>query len=318
MKHSVHILSATAALVLAAVPSRAAIERTVEKTFTVQPGGALHVATMGGSIRVQSAAVSAVTVVAREEIRAGSDAEADEVLKKLTLTIEQTGNDVSAVAEYERSSVGFHWNGPPVAVSFVVTVPVAYNADLKTSGGNISVSDLGGTVHARTSGGNLSLGKISGDVDCATSGGEASLEEGLSSVRLASSGGSISVGRAVGPADLRTSGGNLRVDSSEGTLDARTSGGNVRATFKGALKGDCDLDTSGGQVKAVVDSNAAFKLEASTSGGTVEASGLTITLREGGHRRGSLAGDVNGGGPLLRLRSSGGDIIIETRSTAAR
>jgi hypothetical protein len=318
MKHYVHILTAAAALVLAAVPSRAAIERVVEKTFTVQPGGALHVATSGGSIRVQSAAVPTVTVVAREEIRAGSDAEADEVLKKLTLTIEQTGNDVSAVADYEKSLVGFHWNGAPVTVNFVVTVPVAYNADLKTSGGNISVSDLGGNVHARTSGGNLSLGKISGEVDCATSGGEASLEEGRSSVRLASSGGSISVGRAVGPTELRTSGGNLRIDSAEGTLDARTSGGNIHAAFKGALKGDCNLDTSGGQVRALVDSDAAFKLDASTSGGTVEASGLTITLRGGGHHRGSLAGDVNGGGPLLRLRSSGGDIIVETRSTAAR
>jgi hypothetical protein len=318
MKPSAHVLAAAAALALAAVPSKAAIERVVEKTFTVQPGGTLQVGTSGGSIRIQSAAVSTVTVVAHEEVRADSDAEADSLLQKLTLAIDQTGNDVSANAQYEKSPVGFHWNWPPVRVDFVVTVPMNYNADLKTSGGNITVSNLGGNVHARTSGGNLTLGKISGDVDCGTSGGNVTLEEGRSTVRLASSGGSISVGHAVGPTELRTSGGNLRIDLAEGTLNARTSGGNIRATFKGALKGDCDLDTSGGQVRAVVDANAAFKLDASTSGGSVDARGLTITLDAGHYRRGSLAGEVNGGGPLLHLRSSGGNITIETRSTAER
>jgi hypothetical protein len=237
MKPSAHVLAAAAALALAAVPSKAAIERVVEKTFTVQPGGTLQVGTSGGSIRIQSAAVSTVTVVAHEEVRADSDAEADSLLQKLTLAIDQTGNDVSANAQYEKSPVGFHWNWPPVRVDFVVTVPMNYNADLKTSGGNITVSNLGGNVHARTSGGNLTLGKISGDVDCGTSGGNVTLEEGRSTVRLASSGGSISVGHAVGPTELRTSGGNLRIDLAEGTLNARTSGGNIRATFKGGQGG---------------------------------------------------------------------------------
>ena len=316
MKHTVQILTSVCALALAAIPAKATIDRVVEKSFSVQPGGALTVKTNGGSIRVESADVSTVKVVAHERIRASSDAEADEALKKLTLTIEQSGNDVSAVAEYEKA-FGIHWNWPPVSVDFVVTVPVRYSAELRTSGGNISVSDLDGTLHARTSGGNIKAGKISGDVDGSTSGGEVSLAEGRSAVHLGSSGGSISVGHAVGPAELRTSGGNLRVESAEGTLVARTSGGDIHAVFKGALKGDCDLDTSGGQVRAVVDSNAAFKLDASTSGGSVDAKGLTITL-DGSRHRSSLSGDVNGGGPELRLRSSGGDIVIETRAAPAR
>jgi hypothetical protein len=316
MKHTAQVLAAACALALAAIPAKATIERVVEKSFSVQLGGALTVKTNGGSIRVESADVSAVKVVAREHIRASTDAEADEALKKLTLTIEQSGNDVSAVAEYEKA-FGIHWNWPPVTVEFVVTVPVRYSADLRTSGGNIAVSDLDGILRAHTSGGNIKVGKISGDVDSSTSGGDVSLAEGRSTVHLSSSGGSISVGHAVGPAELRTSGGNLRIDSAEGTLVARTSGGDIRAVFKGALKGDCDLDTSGGRVRAVVDANAAFKLNASTSGGSVDAKGLTITL-DGSRRRNSLEGDVNGGGPQLRLRSSGGDIVIETRTAAAR
>ena len=37
------------------------------------------------------------------------------------------------------------------------------------------------------------------------------------------------------------------------------------------------------------------------------------TIEKGGAGRSRLAGKVNGGGPLLKMRSSGGDIIVETR-----
>ena len=90
-------------------------------------------------------------------------------------------------------------------------------------------------------------------------------------------------------------------------------GGDIRAAFTGPLKGDCSLTTSGGEVKAAVAKDAGFRLDASTSGGDVDASGLTITIEHGGAGKSSLAGAVNGGGPTLKLRSSGGDIRVSTR-----
>jgi len=61
-----------------------------------------------------------------------------------------------------------------------------------------------------------------------------------------------------------------------------------------------------------VDKMAAFRLDASTSGGDVDAAGLTITMEKGNRDRSRLAGTVNGGGPLLKLRSSGGGIVVRT------
>lgn len=300
-----------AAGLLAAWPvsTFARIERVVEKTFSVQPGGQLKVETQGGEIRVQTSTESKVTVVAKQKIRADSEAEADELLKKLELTIEQDGGDVSATAKYERG----HWGRMPVEVDFLVTVPKHYNVSVGTSGGDVRVSDLDGKVHARTSGGNVSLGKITGDVDANTSGGNVSLEEGLGSVKLGTSGGNIRVERAVGSTDLDTSGGDIEIKSVESAVHAETSGGNVSAGIRGPLKGDCVLSTSGGRVRATVDKTAAFDLDASTSGGDVEADGLTIAISKGGAGKSKLAGKVNGGGPLLKLRSSGGDIVVATR-----
>ena len=307
------LLLAAGLLAFAPVSAHAKIERTVEKTFAVQPGGELKVETQGGDIRVQTSPDPAVKVVAKQQIRASSDAEADELLKKLTLTIEQQADGVSASARYEKTS-GFHFGSwPPVQVDFIVTVPVNYHVTLKTSGGDVTVGDLMGRVHARTSGGDVTLGKIAGDIDAGTSGGNVRLTEGSATVKLGTSGGDIRVGRAVGPTDLDTSGGDIDIKSVENTLHASTSGGDVSAGIGGALKGDCRLGTSGGRVRVTVDKGVAFNLDAATSGGDVDATGLTITIEKGGSGRSRLSGKVNGGGPLLKLRSSGGDIIVETR-----
>ncbi|HTZ21705.1 MAG TPA: DUF4097 family beta strand repeat-containing protein [Opitutaceae bacterium] len=292
----------------------AKIERVVEKTFTVQPGGTLKVETSGGGITVESGPGDTVKVMARETIRTDDEAEADTLLKDLTLTIEQQGNDVVAKAKYTSAPLGFHFGiWPPVQVSFVITVPTRYHADLHTSGGGIKVGDLTGNVLARTSGGGIRIGQIDGTLDAHTSGGEIRLDSCTGDTKLDTSGGGISAQRIMGKANLRTSGGSISVKQVENALQAHTSGGGVEAAIVGTVKDDCSLSTSGGSIRVAVDKTAAFRLDASTSGGGVHAAGLTIRLEEGGLGKSRLVGDVNGGGPLLKLRTSGGGIDIKLR-----
>jgi hypothetical protein len=298
---------------LAAVPfaAHARIERNVEKSFTVQAGGKLHIETQGGEIRVAPGADGVVKVTARERIRADSEAEADDLLKKLDLDFEQTGNDVSATSKYDSQPIGFHLGSwPPVQVDFIVTVPASFATDLHTSGGGITIGDLNAPVLARTSGGGIKLGKIGAGVDAHTSGGSVSLDGATGEVKLGTSGGNITVGRVDGPANLATSGGGIKIESVVGELHANTSGGSIRAGISGPLKGDCVLSTSGGSVRVTVEKAAAFQLDASTSGGSVDAGGITITLEKSNRSRSQLVGSVNGGGPLLKLRSSGGSIEV--------
>jgi hypothetical protein len=300
--------------VAATFTARATIERDVEKTFTVTAAGMLRLDTSGGSIKVAPGPEGVVKITAHERIRASSDADADNLLKNLDLNFEQTGNDVHAAAKYEASSFGFHFGSwPPVQVDFIATVPARFASDVHTSGGGITIGDMAGAVNARTSGGGIHLGKLGSTVDARTSGGSISLDEAGGEVKLDTSGGSITVGRVAAPADLSTSGGNIRIDSVEERLRAHTSGGTVKAGIKGPVKGECSLSSSGGSIHVTVDKTAAFDLDASTSGGGVDADGLTITLDHGSHSRSKLEGTVNGGGPLVKLRTSGGSIGIEAR-----
>jgi hypothetical protein len=308
MKFYLPFLVGIGCLFATPVVLNAKIERTVEKNFAVQPGGTLRVETAGGNVSVEPGTSDTVRVVAREKIRADNDAEADALLKDLTLKIEQQGNDVTAIAKLGRRMGS--WFGTPIQVDFIVTVPGRYNVDLKTSGGNITVGDLAGQMQAHTSGGNVKLGNIDGTVDAGTSGGNVSLGSCTGDTRLHTSGGDVRAEKIIGRADLGTSGGDIVVKFVENTLSAHTSGGDVEAAIGGALKGDCSLGTSGGDVKVTVDRAAAFQLDAATSGGRVLADGITITLENGGTGQGHLSGKVNGGGPLLKLRTSGGSIRV--------
>jgi hypothetical protein len=277
-------------LAVAAAPAQARIERVVEKTFVVEPGGTLRVSTGGGKIRVLTSTAAAVKVVAREHIEAASAAEADGILKKLTLTLEQQGSDVAIGSEYEKEQPGFlgwWWpsrsgsSWPPATVDFIVTVPARYSVELNSGGGDVTVGDLEGALHARTGGGSLKIGRISGPIDAATGGGSVTLSEGHSVIRLDTGGGSIS------------------------------------ANLVGPLQGDCSFKTSGGSVDATVSQGVGFHLDAATSGGRIDTEGLILAIPTRDREESRLSCEVNGGGPLLQLRSGGGGISVAA-STAAR
>jgi Putative adhesin len=304
-----------AAGLLAALPlaAHAKIERTVEKTFAVQPGGTLTVNTQGGDIRVLAGGDQEVRIVARQRFpRADTEAEADEVMRDLTFELTQQGNDVSVLTKSDRRLSGFNW-GNRVQIDFTITVPSRYAADLRTSGGDITVGGLTGRLSAQTSGGDIDLARIDGEINAATSGGDIALAEGTAGARLRTSGGDIRVGRIAGKADLETSGGDIEVRSAGASVDASTSGGDVAATFEGGVPADASLSSSGGDIVARIRQASSFRLDASTSGGNVDAAGLTLTIERGGVGKNRLVGSVNGGGPLLKLRTSGGDIRIIAR-----
>lgn len=299
--------------VASAIPLSAKIVRNVEKTFAVQPGGRLLVTTEGGNISVQTAASSEVRVTARQTIRASTDEEADRLLEKLTLTLAQAGDEITAEAKFDRGTYGGWFRGSRgVQVDFIVEVPERFNAELRTSGGNIDVGNLAGRLEARTSGGNINLQRIDGEVEARTSGGNVSLREGTARTRLHTSGGHIRVNRAAGPLEVSTSGGHVTLEAVDRLVSARTSGGNVAVVLTAPPAADTSLSTSGGDVSMRLPAGSAFRLDASTSGGSVNATGLTITLAQGGVGKSRLVGDVNGGGPVVKLRTSGGNIRVRT------
>lgn len=156
-------------------------------------------------------------------------------------------------------------------VEFSLLIPENYNVKLNTSGGSLSIEDLYGELNASTSGGSINVGNIIGDVK------------------------------------LHTSGGSISTDNITGNIDAHTSGGSINVSINKQLTQDAKLTTSGGSITAYLIPNIQLDINASTSGGRVK-SDFQI---DGKVKKMAVRGSINGGGPKLTLKTSGGSIKIK-------
>jgi DUF4097 and DUF4098 domain-containing protein YvlB len=96
------------------------------------------------------------------------------------------------------------------------------------------------------------------------------------------------------------------VDAVSGNLNAHTSGGSIRARLDKQPTGDNELSTSGGSIKVYLFAEIKLDLSASTSGSRVK----TDFDIDGRVDKQSIRGTINGGGPRLRLSTSGGSVRI--------
>ena len=149
----------------------------VQKAFTVSSGGKLALDVNVGSIEVATTTRAEVKVeVSRKALvrdRAGKRDEAKEkdLLDQNEVSFGQDGQTVTVRGRKREGSKFSHRGSVSFQVRYVITVPEKFNADLKTSGGGITVADLAGELKARTTGGGLKFTNIQGAIDGHTSGG---------------------------------------------------------------------------------------------------------------------------------------------------
>jgi len=130
-------------------------------------------------------------------------------------------------------------------------------------------------------------------------------------VDVHTSGGGITIDRARGDVEARTSGGGITVHEVTGTISARTSGGSVKAYISQQPEHACRLQTSGGSVTVYLSGGIGMVVDNHTSGGGIHTE-FPVTLR-GAVKRNTLQTELNGGGPELYLRTSGGSIYIKKK-----
>jgi DUF4097 and DUF4098 domain-containing protein YvlB len=297
MKHQIFLLVLSvlfvAAVANAGLPSASnddeTQESTISKSFTVSKGGKLSVNVSGSDILISTWDKNEALVTVD-----GLDEEDKQYLK-----MSQSGNTVRV--EYKprghRSSGG----------RFQINIPVEFNSELSTSGGDIELKgSIVGKVEGSTSGGDIKIEKGDGEIDLRTSGGDITVGPVKGNVELRTSGGDLDLGDVTGEANIKTSGGSIRVKSVGKKLDAATSGGNITI---GDIGGEAKVATSGGDVRL---GKVSGKADARTSGGDVEiagASGNVVAKTSGGDLE---LNDISGS---IQARTSGGSINADLNPT---
>ena len=240
---------------------------------------------------------------------------------------------VTIKGEYDRP--GFLFGGFSNRRSAVVTMNVPYrqHLDLRTSGGDIDLDRLQGEFNARTSGGDVDADAIDGPADVRTSGGDIMIDSITGAANIATSGGDIEIGAVSGEIEIRTSGGDISLERAGGAvsagtsggdmeignvigpLNARTSGGDIEAVFSGAeATGGGELRTMGGDLTVYLPEDAQIEIDANAMGGGVSSEFEGAETR-GSAGRNSLDLTLNGGGPELVLRTTGGSVKILRRES---
>jgi hypothetical protein len=302
-------------IVLLSLAASVAGAADVSRSFDVSPGGMLDIDSDVGSIEVMPGEADKVTV---EVDVSGRDAD------MLLVDFDQTPEGVRVKARLKDR--GHKYKGYTVDARFRVKVPKEYNVVLDTSGGSIDVGDLDGEVRADTAGGSIVVGRVTGPVKADTAGGGIEIEASREEVNADTAGGSIRLGEMGSRVRADTAGGSIRVDSSAGpvrastagggisiraaseAVDADTSGGSVDVTFVGQPSDDSELSSSGGNVTASLAEGLRFDIHA-RSGSRVKSD---FALEDATVEEDRLQGKLNGGGPRLRLNSSG-PVRIEKR-----
>jgi len=287
------------------------IEDRISESFAVGSGGTLVIETDFGSIAVRGDNIDSVEVEIIREARTTSEEKAREILDNIGIQFDHDGNDVSIKAEYKKKGLRGFWNdiGKYVRMKFIIAVPFEYNVDLSTKGGSIRVENIHGEVLSKTSGGSLQFDNIEGKIEGDTSGGSISIGEVIGPSNIQTSGGSIQIRLAQGPVDAQTSGGSITVEEVAGNIKAHTSGGSVKANISRQPDSDCRLTTSGGSITVLLSPDIGLNVNAKTTGGRVHTDfPLSIT---GEINKSSIRAEMNGGGPELYLRTSGGSIYLK-------
>ncbi|MGD2090039.1 MAG: DUF4097 family beta strand repeat-containing protein [Candidatus Aminicenantes bacterium] len=286
-------------------------EDVITRSFNVAEGGTLTMDVSRGSIEVDTGKAEVVKVKVVRRVGTSSESRAQEIFEKYKIDFHHSDRDVTIETDdHTRRRGFFSWlKGVNLRVRFIVTVPEKYNLNLKTSGGSISVSEIQGGVKAKTSGGSLTFDYVKGPVWGRTSGGSIKLDGCSGDVDVHTSGGSIRIGAVEGDVKAVTSGGSVNVKEVMGMINARSSGGSMSATISTQPEGDCSLTTSGGSITVQVVDDIKVDLDAKTSGGRVSTD-FPITI-QGEISKRRIKGKINGGGPELYLRTSGGNIRIK-------
>lgn len=302
-------------------------DEKITRSFNVGSGGTLTLDTERGSIEVKTARAETVTVAISVKGPLGGARDVEEILEDFDIEFDHSGKDVTVTLE---SKHGWDWfrGGSRLRIHYAITVPEKYNLDLATAGGGIKIADLEGDVKCETSGGSLHISRIEGSIYGRTSGGSITLEGSDGEADLKTSGGGIEIGHVTGHVEAHTSGGSIHIDEAGGEVEVSTSGGSIRVNeVRGAIRAttsggsisatiskqpekDCTLKTSGGGVTVYLAKGIKVDVNARTSGGSVRCD-MPITV-QGLLGKNEVEGKINGGGPQLYLRSSGGPVRIKS------
>jgi len=273
-----HLLLATAALALAAVPALAT-EATFERTLKVSGHVDLSVATGSGNIHVTPGSGSQVHIFARVKSNWGGN---DEKVREIAANppIEQTGDIIRIGARHE--------NLHNISIDYEIETPADSYLDASSGSGNVTDDGVGENTKLNTGSGNIHATGLHGGFALNTGSGNIFAEQ-----------------TGEGDVKVQTGSGSIELHDLKGGLHAGTGSGDIKVN--GAPVADWKLETGSGSIEFWPGSTG-FTIDASAGSGSVHTDREMVV--QGSFDRHHINGKFNGGGPTVRIETGSGEIRV--------
>jgi DUF4097 and DUF4098 domain-containing protein YvlB len=277
------LIPAVALTVLVLTPAAMfAAEGTIDKTLTVSSSATLAIDTGSGYIHITPGPAGSIHIVghvhASKGIMSGSP---EENVRKVTDNppIVQNGNDVE---------VGLHTHYNNVSIDYVVTAPSGTSVNANSGSGDLNITGLGAPLKASTGSGDLYANQLTGDVSLGTGSGD--IHAWMNGAHFVKA---------------ETGSGRIQLEGVTGGLNAQTGSGDI--TISGQPGDNWKLETGSGSV-TLNTGHSGYNLEASTGSGDIHSDPPMVT--HGPLKPDHVIGQINGGGPTVRVNTGSGDIRI--------
>ena len=273
-----HLLLATAALALAAVPALAT-EATFERTLTVSGHVELTVGTGSGNIRITQGSGNQVNIFGRVKSNWGGN---EDKVRELAANppIEQTG---SIIRVGQR-----HQNLHNISIDYEIQAPANAYLDAGSGSGNVTDEGVGENSKLSTGSGNIHATGLNGGFSVGTGSGSIYAEQ-----------------TGAGDVKADTGSGDIELKNVHGALKAETGSGSIKV--EGVPAVGWKLETGSGNVELWVG-DAPLTLDAESGSGGIHTDREMLT--QGSNDRHHVTGKLNGGGPTVRVATGSGDIRV--------
>jgi hypothetical protein len=285
------IALATAAIAAAFILSPSSLfastDGTFDRSLNVNGAVTLNVATGSGHIRITPASDNRVHIIGHVHAGHGlfDNGSAEEAVKRIcdNPPIEQVGS-IIRVGHQSQNRDWFH----NVSIDYDITTPKGTDLEASSGSGDVRVDDLAGPAKLNSGSGSIEASGLSGRIILSTGSGDIRASMTMTTEVKAETGS-----------------GSIRLNGVQGALKAQTGSGDIEV--QGQPTSPWKLGTGSGSV-TLSTGGAHFTLDASTGSGSVHSDPPLTT--HGSLEKHHVEGEINGGGPIVRVETGSGDVRI--------
>ncbi len=278
-------------------------EVVIDETFKVRDGQTLYMDVAHSDVEIETGARGEARI--RVSLSGVNMARARDVFDEMNFSVRQAGDEIRVVSDNRKNSWGGR-NGN-IEIEIHAFIPESFNLQIKTSHGDVELENISGDVHLNTTHGDISASNITGkEITLNSTHGDIEAEfltgEWISlktthadidvdvlagkTVSVSTTHSDIAIGMLMGHSKISSTHGDIEVEIRDSArLDLRTTHGDILLVAPANLQAELDLEAQ----RVRLDRDFEFE-------GRVEED--------------EIRGALNGGGSIIKARTSHGSVTI--------